>query len=140
MASSSYKSFLMIGDGGTYSKLVDIKEYPDMGGSPNMLDSTTLSDGMQQQVPGVKQADALEFTHNYDPDDYDTINNLDDGKTHKFALWLGGTETAGIATPDGSEGKFTFEGKISVYMTGAGVDDVREMKSTIALASVIVKS
>lgn len=140
MASSSYKSFLMIGDGGTYSKLVDIKEYPDMGGSPNMLDSTTLSDGMQQQVPGVKQADALEFTHNYDPDDYDTINALDDGKTHKFALWLGGTETAGIATPDGSEGKFTFEGKISVYMTGAGVDDVREMKSTIALASVIVKS
>ena len=32
MAISTYKSFLMKGNGGSWSKLVDIKEFPDLGG------------------------------------------------------------------------------------------------------------
>ena len=48
MATSSYKSFLMKkGTGDTYEKLVDIKDYPDIGGSPETLETTTLSDSMQ---------------------------------------------------------------------------------------------
>ena len=35
MAISTYKVFLMKkGDGSTYSKLVDIKDFPDLGGAP----------------------------------------------------------------------------------------------------------
>lgn len=142
MASSSKYSFLMIkgSSGETYTKLVDIKSYPDMGGAPNMITTTTLSDDMEQQVPGVKKADALEFTHNYSAEDYDTLNALDDGKPHDFALWLGGTKSGNTVTPTGDEGKFNFSGRLSVYMTGAGVDDAREMKSSIALSSAIVKA
>lgn len=31
-ASSTYKSFLMYAETSTYSKLVDIRDYPDLGG------------------------------------------------------------------------------------------------------------
>ena len=48
MAISTYKVFLMKkGDtGDTWSKLVDIKEFPDLGGEPEMLETTTLSDNI----------------------------------------------------------------------------------------------
>lgn len=70
MATSSYKTFLMkgttSGDTTTYEKLVDIKDFPDLGGAPEMLDITTLSDPMSTFIPGIQSLDALEFTTNYD--------------------------------------------------------------------------
>ena len=49
MAISTYKVFLMkkADDGEQWSKLIDIKEFPDLGGEPEMLETTTLSDNMQ---------------------------------------------------------------------------------------------
>lgn len=49
----------------TWSKLVDIKDFPDLGGAPEMLETTTLSDGAQTYIPGIQSQDALEFTANY---------------------------------------------------------------------------
>ena len=48
MAISTYKIFLMMmqDSGSTYAKLVDIKDFPDLGGAPEMLETTTLSDKM----------------------------------------------------------------------------------------------
>lgn len=50
MAINTYKVFLMKGatSGGntTWTKLIDIKDFPDLGGSPEMLETTTLSDNM----------------------------------------------------------------------------------------------
>ena len=66
MAISSFKVFLMKkgSSGDTYEKLVDIKDFPDLAGAPEMLETTTLSDPMQTYIPGI-QSDALEFTANY---------------------------------------------------------------------------
>ena len=50
MAISTYKVFLMkkkTTPEETHEKLVDIKEFPDLGGEPEMLETTTLSDNMQ---------------------------------------------------------------------------------------------
>ena len=44
MAISTYKAFLMVKDSGSYKKLIDIKEFPDLGGAPERLQTTTLSD------------------------------------------------------------------------------------------------
>lgn len=48
MAISTYKVFLMkkADTGEQWSKLIDIKEFPDLGGEPEMLETTTLSDNM----------------------------------------------------------------------------------------------
>lgn len=132
MAISTYKVFLMKkGSGSTYSKLVDIKDFPDLGGAPEMLETTTLSDGMQTYIPGIQSLEALEFTANYDKTDYQTLVALKDTES-EFAVWFGGTESAGVVTPTGSEGKFTFSGKLSVFVVGGGVNEVVDMTITIA--------
>ena len=67
MAISTYKTFLMKkGDtGDTWSKLIDIKEFPDLGGEPEMMETTTLSDDMQTYIDGIQSLDGLSFTANY---------------------------------------------------------------------------
>lgn len=140
MATSSYKSFLMYKkSGATYEKLVDIKDYPDIGGSPETLETTTLSNGMQTYINGIQSSEAMEFTINYDSTTYDTIDALADTETD-FAIWFGGTEAAGVVTPTGSEGKFEFKGFISIRVSGKGVNEVREAVISIAPSTVINKS
>jgi hypothetical protein len=132
MAISTYKVFLMKStDGSTYEKLIDIKDFPDLGGSPEMLETTTLSDAMQTYIPGIQSLDALEFNSNYTKEDFDTLKALE-GIEMSFAVWFGGTVTGGVATPTGSDGKFEFKGQLSVFPTGGGVNEVVGMTITIA--------
>ena len=78
MAISTYKVFLMKStDGITFEKLIDIKDFPDLGGAPEMLETTTLSDSMQTYIPGIQSLDALEFTANYTKDDFDSLKELE---------------------------------------------------------------
>ena len=67
MAINTYKVFLMQKVESTYEKLIDIKDFPDLGGAPEMLETTTLSDKMQTYIPGIQNIDALEFSSNYYP-------------------------------------------------------------------------
>ena len=141
MASSTYKTYLMYKASGAsdYTKLVDIKDYPDLGGAPEMLETTTLSDSMQTYTAGIQSLDAMTFSCNYSKADYETIKALEQNTSDiDFAIYFGGTETSGkITTPDD---KFTFKGKISVFVTGGGVNEVRGMTVTIAPSTVITKA
>lgn len=140
MAISTYKIFLMMqGSGSTYEKLVDIKDFPDLGGAPEMLETTTLSDKMQTYIPGIQSLDALEFTANYTKTDFDTLKALE-GQNKKFAVWMGATESGGNLTPTGSDGKFEFEGQLSVFPVGGGVNEVVDMTITIAPSTPITSA
>ena len=99
MAISTYKIFLMkkSSEGDTYEKLIDIKEFPDLGGAPEMLETTTLSDNMQTYIPGIQSLDALEFTANYTKTDFTKLKALE-GKETDFAVWFGGTGEGGTLT------------------------------------------
>lgn len=137
MAENTYGTYLMKkGPGETYSKLVDIKDYPDLGGSPEMLETTTLSDKMQTFILGIQKSDSLEFTCNYDKTTYTTLKGLE-GDELDLAIYFGGTESSGVVTPTGANGKFKFKGSLSVHLTGKGVNEVREMVLTIAASTVI---
>ena len=132
MASSTYNTFLMKKGSSAYEKLVDIKDFPDLGGAPEMLETTTLSDAMQTYIEGIMSSDALEFTINYDLDTYETLLALKGTET-EFAVWFGGTAgTDGAIIPDGSEGKFAFKGYLSVRVVGKGVNEVKEATISIA--------
>lgn len=120
----------------TWAKLVNIKDFPDLGGAPEMLETTTLSDGMQTYIPGIQSSDALEFTANYTKEDFTTLKALE-GTTTKFAVWFGATETGGVLTPTGTDGKFEFEGVLSVFPVGGGVNEVVDMTITIAPSTAI---
>lgn len=136
MAISTYKVFLMMENDSKYEKLIDIKDFPDLGGSPEMLETTTLSDGSQTYIPGIESLDGLEFTANYTKADYDRLVALK-GTDHKFSVWLGGTVANGVATPTGDNGKFNFSGQLSVVVNGGGVNEVVGMSISIAPSSAI---
>lgn len=131
MATSSYKTFLMHKKADAYEKLVDIKDFPDLGGSPESLETTTLSDSMQTFIEGIQSQDALEFNINYDLETYKTISAMKGIET-EFAVWFGGDESGGTLTPTGDEGKFKFKGYISIRVAGKGVNEVKEAVLSIA--------
>lgn len=123
MAISTYGISLMYkAEGSTYMKLVDIKDFPDLGGAPEMLETTTLSDNMQTYIPGIQSLDALEFTANYSLSDFQKIKVME-GKDTAFAVWFG---------HEGVDGKFEFTGRISAFPVGGGVNEVVNMTITIA--------
>lgn len=136
MAISTYKTFLMMKKEQTWEKVIDIKEFPDLGGAPELLETTTLSDKMQTNINGVQSLDALEFTANYTLDDYKKLQALEDTE-HEYAVWFGGTETGGVLTPTGDDGKYKFKGQLAVYINGAGTNEVVEMTISIASSTVI---
>ena len=131
MAISTYKIFLMQKNVETWEKLIDIKDFPDLGGTPEMLETTTLSDKMQTYIPGIQSLDALEFTSNYALEDYKKLKALE-GQDKEYAVWFGGTEAGDTITPTGTDGKFKFNGQLSVFPVGGGVNEVVDMTITIA--------
>ena len=124
MAISTYGISLMYKatESDTYAKLIDIKDFPDLGGAPEMLETTTLSDNMQTYIPGIQSLDALEFTANYTLTDFKKIKAME-GKDTAFAVWFGA---------EGADGKFEFNGQISAFPVGGGVNEVVGMTISIA--------
>ena len=128
-ATSTYQSYLMHGNGSTppaYTKLCDITEFPNLGGDPELLDATTLSDPMRVFVLGIQNTEGMAFTANYDAATYSTLAALTEEAP--YAVWFG----ADGSGPKGDKGKFSFKGQLSVYVNGAGVNAVRTMTITIA--------
>lgn len=132
MAISTYKVFLMKkGDSDeTYSKLCDIKEFPDLGGEPEMLETTTLPTICRPILPVFSPLMALSFTANYDMATFKKLKELE-GKEDSYAVWFGGTGTGSAVTPDGSNGKFAFKGQLSVFPVGGGVNEVVNMNISL---------
>ena len=132
MAISTFKVFLMKKKTtNDWEKLIDIKSFPDLGGAPETIETTTLSDPMQTYTLGIQSLDALEFEANYTLDEYKALKDLE-GVTNDYAVWLGGTETGGVITPTGVNGKYKFKGQLSVFPSGGGVNEVVGMTITIA--------
>ena len=104
------------------TKKIDIKNFPDLGGAPEMLETTTLSDEAQTFILGIQSMDALEFTANYTKADYEAVL-ADEGKELYYALEFG---------ENGSEGVFEWQGQHTVWVTGAEVNSVVEMVISIA--------
>lgn len=126
MATNTYQTYLMTSsDGSTYTKLIDIKNYPDLRQAPGQLETTTLSDAMKTYIEGLKDSGgALEFGANYTAADFNTIVGLE-GTEGYFAIWIGASGTP--LAPDGSNGKFSFKGYPYAMKNGAGTDEVQEM-------------
>lgn len=130
MAISTMHTALMKGTGTgtiTYSKLVCVSEFPDLGAPPEQVDVTTLCDTMRHYIPGVIDTGALEFQAFYTPEDYTTLKALE-GVDTPYAVWFGAGSNG---EPDGHNGKFSFNGDLRVTVNGGGVNDPVSMAVTI---------
>lgn len=111
------------------TKLCDIKDFPDLGGAPETIETTTLSDEARTYIAGIQDQQALEFTANYTAAAYASVNALT--TTTAFTLEFG---------TDGGSGTFAFSGTASAYIVGAGVNEVVDMKIVIVPSTVITKN
>ena len=120
MAISSYNVVLKSGaTASALEKLVDIKDFPDLIGEPNLLETTSLSDAQQTYIPGIKSADLLTFTFNYTKEDFQKVK-ANEGKPMFYEL----------SFSDGST--FSWQGQHTVGLPGKGVDEVLEATINIA--------
>ena len=87
-----------------------------------MLETTTLSDAAQTFILGIQSLSAMEFTANYTKADYEAVL-ADAGEELYYALEFGN---------EGDEGVFEWQGEHDVYVVGAGVNAVTEMRIVIA--------
>ena len=123
MAINTYGITLKWGESAeAVEKVVDIKDFPDMIGEPEMLETTTLSDAQVTNIPGIKSSDTLTFTCNYTKADFTAVNS-DAEKLLYYALEFS----------DGS--KFTWQGQHSCGLPGKGVNEVVEFTINIAASS-----
>jgi len=127
---STIDTFLMVGSGSgtiSYSKLCDIKDYPDLIGAPEPLETTTLSNRQRTFIEGLKSGEQLTFTANYSESAFSQIVGYA-GVEKDLAVYFG---ASALDTPDGHDGKFTFKGYVSCSIVGKGVNEVREMSIII---------
>lgn len=126
MAISTYLATLKWGTSADQvEKVIDIKDFPDLMGEPNMLETTTLSDGAQTFIPGIKSMDSMAFTYNYTKADFAKVK-ADEGKPLYYELDFS----------DGS--KFTWQGSHTATLPGKGVDEVIEAGISIAPSTEVV--
>lgn len=125
MAISSYGVTLEWGESAeTLAKVVDIKDFGDLIGDPEMLETTTLSDAQVTNIPGIKSSDAIPFTCNYTSADYAACN-ADVGKPLFYALKFS----------DGSS--FTWRGQHTLGVPGKGVNEVIEFTLNVVASSTV---
>lgn len=109
--------------GSSFSKLVDITQYPDLGGDTEKLDATTLSDTKRRNINGIEDTADLKFSAWYDKDAYETLLAIQlAGTKDTYQIWFG---------ENGADGKWEWQGIMAVHPVSGGVNAVREMSFSI---------
>jgi hypothetical protein len=106
------------------AKVVDIKDFPDLMGEPNLLETTTLSDPAVTNIPGIKSSDLMAFTCNYTSADFTAVN--DDANTALYYV---------LEFSDGS--KFSWQGQHTCGLPGKGVDEVIEFTINVVPSTAV---
>lgn len=122
MAISTFGATLKYG-AQTASNTLAIKDFPEILGARSALETTTLSDDAQTYIPGIRQqAEAFDFTMNFDGATFGQLNNLT------------AVQKCELEFSDGC--KFMWEGYISARINEGSVDSVMEMTVSITPTTV----
>lgn len=123
MAMNTYQVALKWGTSAeTVKKVIDIKDFPDLMGEPEMLETTTLSDAQVTNIPGIKSSDSMAFTYNFTSADFAAVE-ADANKPLFYELDF----------PDGSS--FSWQGQHTSSIPGKGVNEVIEATINIAAST-----
>ena len=101
----SYKA-----SGTTYTDLTNLQEIPELGGSADSIEITTLADAAHKYTNGIlSYGDTLAFKFLFDKTQFTTLSGLSGSISWKVTL-------------PGDNGSATFTGSPSVALDGAGVN------------------
>lgn len=119
MATANGKAYSTIGttleyskDGTAWTELTPIKTFPALGGAPDQIDITDMTDEMQAFILGVQQMDSMEFTANYSPAKFKEIDDLS-YQDLKYRIKLGKNGALGVAKWDGQHSVRITEGEVN---------------------------
>jgi hypothetical protein len=119
MAISTYGIELRWGESAeAVEKVIDIKDFPDLIGEINTIETTTLSDSAQTFIPGITQSSVMTFTANFTSADFAKCK-ADESKPLYYEL----------SFSDGS--KFTWRGEHVLGVPGKSVDEVVEFQVNV---------
>lgn len=125
MAKCTNKTFIMHkgASESDFTKLIDITEYPDLGGPKEKLDVTTLSDTKKRTIDGIEDVNDLEFKAWYEKADYEKLLAIQEsGSLDTYQIWFG---------EDGQDGIWEWQGKMAVYPNTGSSNAAREMTFSI---------
>lgn len=98
--------------GNSFTDLTNLQEIPDLGGSADSVEVTTLDDAAHMYINGLKDyGDSLDFTFLYDKTQFTTLNGLS------------GTVSWKVTLPGTSSLTATWDGECSVQLNSVGVND-----------------
>ena len=98
--------------GASFTDLTNLQEIPDLGGSADSVEVTTLDDAAHMYINGLKDyGDSLDFTFLYDKTQFTTLDGLTGSINWKVTL----PGTSGLTA--------TWTGECSVKLNGVGVND-----------------
>lgn len=118
-------------DGSSYSKVICIKDFPDLDNADrDQVEITTLCDDEHKFIDGLKNLpDELSFTCNYTSADWTTVQNLIDADTTGVGHW-------GVRIGNSGK-KWLFDASARLVLVGAGVGDVLEFRIVLKPKSAI---
>ena len=134
-----------VAEGANYDYLHGLQEVPELGGTPETIEVTTLADTSKKYIKGLRDFGELSFSFLYGEKiqpcnedgellpyqldkNYDTVfKHLKNYENRDMIVdWK-------LVFPDGTE--FTFSGAVSVIMAGASVNSPLTCTVTITLNS-----
>ncbi len=114
----------------TYTKLLGLKEIPEMGIEPEKVDNTTLDDEIKQYEQGIGEAGELAYKFKFD--------NAGTNSPYRLLRELQASGEAADFKETLKDGTTTeFTAQVSVKRTGGGVNGVIEFTANMALQSVL---
>lgn len=117
--------------GSTYEEIAGLQECPELGGSADNVDVTTLADGNYKYIQGIKDFGDLAFTFLYDnsgtDSNYRVLRGFEDAGT--VVDWQ-------VKFPDNTT--FSFSGQVATATGSAAVNAAITFTATITLNSDIV--
>ena len=127
---STYQTYLMYrtNTSASYAKVIDITNFPDLIGTPERIDITSLSDGQRVYIPGISDREDMTFNANYTADNFKAVRDLENNQYY-YALYFGST---------GAEGIFEWTGDVRAGVTGGGVNEAVGMTVTCTPSTEVI--
>jgi hypothetical protein len=136
---------------GTFVRVRNIREFPQMGTPPQIVNVPTYGQKTSQQIQGQADAPNFELTLNFVPSDWaaTTLLGAAVGNGTKYAMrfTLLNTEpsgngvtryassNAGVGSADGGNSMYYFVGKIEALLSNPQLSDANQATLTISIQS-----